>query len=206
MIVGNERLIIVLGMAHSGTTILAYVLKQHPQVLCFTDGTEAWLLENTLLLCAQTGSIQQLLNQYPNQRILLKRPWSCIRHADWLEREMPNARYLYCVRPFEEIAQSWAKPTSFIDDHLRHSGIPHQRNFYRHCLERAMTLGTRVPYFRTVHHPDLVADPTRIMAETATWLKLSPWDFDVSEVSATKNIKDKLYRASIGWSAFDVSA
>jgi hypothetical protein len=206
MLIGNERLIIIIGMAHSGTTILAYVLKQHPDVFCFTDGTEAWILENTLLLRARTEAIQQLLNQHPTKRILLKRPWTTMRHADWLEREMPNARYLYCLRPFEEIARSWAKPTSLVDDHLRHGGPTYQRNFYRHCLDRAMSFATKVPHFRTVHHPELVAEPKRIVEETATWLGLSGWTFDVSQVSATKNIRDLLYRAHIGWCTVDVSA
>ena len=41
MVAGQERLIVVLGMAHSGTTILTYVLKQHPDVILAVGGHDA---------------------------------------------------------------------------------------------------------------------------------------------------------------------
>jgi hypothetical protein len=41
MISGNERLIVVFGMAHSGTTILTYVLNKHPETMLAVDGGES---------------------------------------------------------------------------------------------------------------------------------------------------------------------
>ncbi|HQU46730.1 MAG TPA: sulfotransferase, partial [Pirellulales bacterium] len=45
----HERLIVVLGMARSGTTIFTCVLCRHPQIALFRSGPEAWLLENDCL-------------------------------------------------------------------------------------------------------------------------------------------------------------
>lgn len=192
MIEGNERLIIVVGMAHSGTTILAYLLQQHPDVVCCTDGTEAWILENTWLPLEQAEPIQQLLAKFPDKRLLLKRPWNGVYHGDWMQREMPNARYLYCLRNFEEISKSWLKPNSFVDSRLRDGGPKYQREFYDMCFKEASAFGSRVSHFRPMPHEHLLNNPKRVMAMTTMWLGLSPWRFDVSKVSRTTNIKDFL--------------
>lgn len=55
---GNERLIIEVGLAHSGTTILTHVLRQHPEVVFVVNGSEAWILENTWLPLEQAEPIQ----------------------------------------------------------------------------------------------------------------------------------------------------
>lgn len=133
MIVGNERLIIVVGMAHSGTTILTYLLRQHPDAVCCTDGTEAWVLENTWLPFERQAPIQDLLARFPHKRVLLKRPWNVAKHRQWMENEMPSAKYLYCFRGFEDISKSWSKPKSFVDPRLRAGDQSYQRETYDMC-------------------------------------------------------------------------
>lgn len=105
---------------------------------------------------------------------------------------MPNARYLYCLRSFDEISKSWSKPNSFVDSRLRDGGPNYQREFYDVCFKETSDFGNRMPYFRTMPHDHLLNDPKRVMAMTAMWLGLSPWRFDVSKVSRTTNIKDFL--------------
>jgi hypothetical protein len=169
VLAGNERLIVVLGMAHSGTTILTYVLKQHPDVLSAVNGPEAWILENDWLRLEQASPIQDVLCSFPNHRILLKRPWSCVWHGDWMAAEMPNARFLYCQREFGEIAQSWSKPTSFVDGTLRHAATQHKQELYQFFRRKGEEFGTRVPYFLKVDHAQFVEQPARVMAGIADW-------------------------------------
>ncbi len=193
MICGNERLIVVLGMAHSGTTILSYVLRQHPEVVCCTDGTEAWILENSWLPLEQAEPIERLLTRFATRRVLLKRPWNEVWHGDWMKREMPNASFIYCYRSFADTAASWCKPTSFVEDQLRFGGVEYQRNFYEMCWQRAQSFGSGVPCFRKHYHADFVADPAKVIAVAAAWLGLAPFKFNVGEVSSDKDIKSLLW-------------
>jgi hypothetical protein len=192
MIANDERLIIVIGMAHSGTTILTFLLKQHPDVVCCRNGSENWIFENTWLPSEQSQPIQHFLWKNPNRRILLKRPWNAVYHGDWMAREMPNARYLNCTRPFEEISKSWAKPTSFVNPELRDADEQVHRQVYDACLLAADLFSKKVKHFRSMPHQDLLDRPQHVMAESTAWLGLQPFWFDVSKVSTTQNIKDWL--------------
>jgi hypothetical protein len=181
MIFANERLIIVLGMAHSGTTILTYVLRQHPHLLCCVDGDEAWILENTWLPLEQSASIERTLTNRPTKRILLKRPWSCVNHGEWMAREMPNAKYIYCYRDFEDISASWSRPNSFVEVALQNGGVEYQREHYRMCLERAESFARGVPFFKKVDHRHFVENPSIVITDIAAWAGLEPFRFDVRQ-------------------------
>ena len=193
MIADNERLIIVLGMAHSGTTILTYLLRQHPEIYIVANGNEAWILENSWLPNELAEPIQGVLRRFPQKRILLKRPWNCVWHGEWMAREMPHARFIYCDRDFEAIAASWSKPTSFVDDRLRNGGLEHQRAHYEFCHERAETFAQSVPFFHRVDHSDFVRSPKETMARLAAWTGLPPFDYDVCEVGLRADIKRRLW-------------
>lgn len=189
MIEGNERLIIVMGMAHSGTTILTYVLKHHPEILCCTDGTEAWLLENTWLPLELKEPIQQFLNNYPDKRILLKRPWSEVWHGNWMQQEMPNAKYIYCYRNFGDIYDSWVKPTSMLPKQWRDRSLDGHKQFYDMCLQHASEFAGVVPNYRRHDHALFVNNARRAMNDLTQWLQLPAWNFDISMVSHLHNIK-----------------
>lgn len=189
MIEGNERLIVVVGMAHSGTTILTHVLRQHPDVTLAANGNEAWILENTWLPLEQADPIRQLLIDHPTRTIMLKRPWNCVWHSEWMAREMPNAKFIYCCRNFEEISKSWVKPTSLIDERLRNGGIEYQWDFYHFCFEKAEAFSKMVPFFKKVYHTDFVENPKVVIGMLAIWLGLTPFKFDVSQVGRGKDIK-----------------
>ncbi len=182
MIAGNERLIVVLGMAHSGTTILTYVLWQHPGIVCCMDGDEAWVLENSWMHLEQAEPIQSVLDQHPLKRVLLKRPWNEVNHGDWMKREMPDARFIYCYRNFTDVSASWRKHSSMVSRSLREGGPDHQRETYAASWDRADALRTVVKWFRYHSHQCFVDHPTRTMEETTTWLELPPFEFDASLV------------------------
>ena len=181
MIQGNERLVIISGMAHSGTTILAYLLAQHPDLFLVVDGWQAPLLESDLLIQQNAYAIQWLLNANPRKRILLKRPWY-VRAGIFLLWELPQAKYLYCVRDFPAIATSWRKPTSLVTESLRNRSEQYQQAFYRMSMSRALDFGKKAPHFRQVAHADLLADPGSVISDIADWLGLAPFQFDTSAV------------------------
>lgn len=180
-------------MAHSGTTVLCHLLQQHPDVVCCTNGNEAWLYENTWLPLEQCGPIQDLLHQFGDKRVLLKRPWNEVRHSAWMQREMPDAKFIYCYRDFADITASWSAPTSFVDDKLRNGTAEFQREHYKECWTRAQSFATGVRFFRGHYHADFEASPGRVIADLAGWLGLRPFDFDVSIVWLGSNIKCVLW-------------
>lgn len=182
---GNDRLIIILGMAHSGTTILAHVLSQHPDVVLAANGQTAVLLENEWLVNADPGPIQALLQKHSDKRVLLKRPWNEIRQAEWMAQVMPDARYIYCVREFHAIATSWKKPTSLVEKKLRDCNCRQMAGYFAWCRDKADRFAATVAHCCEHCHEAFLADPATIMEDTAAWLGLAPFSFDVSQVGTT---------------------
>jgi hypothetical protein len=197
MIKGNERLIIVVGMAHSGTTIISYILKQHPNVVVAVDGNESWILENTALPKEDNSVIQRLIDSNPKKYILMKRPWNCVYHTDWMSREMHKAKYIYCQKTFSETNKSWSKRLSFIEEKLRNSPTEEKCDFYNMCLAKGTELSEKVPYFYKVHHSDFSSSPEKIINELAIWIGLKPFKFDLSKVNERNikfTLKDEWYK------------
>lgn len=188
MIKDNERLIIVLGMAHSGTTIISYILRQHPNVAVATDGNESWILENTSLPREDNSTIQRLLDTHPQKYVLMKRPWNCVYHTDWMSREMPNAKYIYCQKTFSEINKSWSKRFSFIEDKLKNSSVEEKCKFYNMCLAKGTELSEKVSYFYKVHYSDFAQNAESIIKDIANWIGLKSFTFDMSKAN-NNNIK-----------------
>lgn len=178
-------------MAHSGTTIVSYILRQHPSVVVATDGHESWILENTSLPHEDHLAVQRILDSNPQKYVLMKRPWNCVYHIDWMGREMPNAKYIYCQKTFSEINKSWSKRSSFIEDKLRNSSAEEKCKFYNMCLSKSTELSEKVSHFYKVHHSDFMKNSEYIIKDIANWIGLKPFKFDVSKVSH-HNIKNTL--------------
>lgn len=191
MIQGNERLIIILGMAHSGTTVIAYTLRQHPNIICCINGTEANLLENDWLLLRQTEPIQTILNNHPEKKVLLKRPWNEIRHPAWMFREMPDAHYIYCFREFNSICKSWSKSTSLVDKHVRLGCPEYKREFYDECLLKGQNFCSKVNSF-IIDNDDFIKDSNKVITDVSKFIGLEQYDFDTSKVVDNGDIKSQI--------------
>ena len=194
MIQGNDKLIVVLGMAHSGTTVITHVLKQHPDVQVIVGGNESWLYENDWLPLKQSEPIQNILNLHPNKKILLKRPQIEVSCADWMKQEMPDAKYIYCYRNFKDISKSWSAPTSVLSNEIRTS-VAKQQEHYNLCWDSAWKFAKTVKNFKPIFHVDLLIHPNRIIDSVAKFLGLAAFKFNVSTVSSKKehNVKSHLW-------------
>lgn len=175
-------------MAHSGTTIVSYLLRQHPSVAVATDGNESWILENTSLPREDNSTIQKLLDSHPQKYVLMKRPWNCVYHIEWMSKEMPNAKYIYCQKTFSEINKSWSKRLSFIEEKLKNATVEEKCKFYNMCLAKGTELSERVSHFYKVHHSDFMQNAESIMKDISNWIGLKPFAFDISKVNG-HNIK-----------------
>lgn len=195
MINGNDRLIVVLGMVHSGTTILTHLLRQHPSVTLGLepDGNEPnWSLENRWTVLGEATPIEDLLRAH--DCVLLKSIWYSWWSPDFLVSECQNAKFLYINKPFDLIRESWAKATSLADDDLRTATEEFQRQSYDVMSQAAADFGKKVVNFKKIAYTDLLAKPKEVISGIATWLDLPKFEFDVSQVSSEIDIKQVLGR------------
>ncbi len=192
MIPGNERLIIVCGMAHSGTTILTHILRQHPNIKLITNGNESWLLENDWLPNEDSQAIANCLAENPNKRILLKRPWNVLHHGDWMAKEMPDAKFIYCDRPFSQIRKSWSKLTSLVDAKLRFDSNL-QSEVYSKSVESLIGFSSRVNNIQIFPLTALMENPQEKVNRLTEWIGLSSFEFETSAVNGPLKIRTLLH-------------
>lgn len=192
MISEQKRLIIVFGMAHSGTTIFTDILSQHPDIHLHADGTMAYIHENDLLLNADEEGISAIADEFPTQRILLKRPWVEVQHKEWLIKTMPEAYFIYCIKGKEKTIKSWSAPNAYVNDDFRNKSFQEKATIYDNCLNEAMDFKKRVKQFITVENEELIRDPQALFQRISYNLELREYPFNVDEISSTKGIKKKL--------------
>jgi hypothetical protein len=180
----HERLLIVLGMARSGTTIFTYVLCRHPQIAIFRGGPEAWVLENQCLPQRNARRIARVAQLFPGvKHVALKRPWQ-EEHGKWLSDHMPRAHFMVLVRDRETIKKSWETTGSWAVGN-RPQAKTNPDEYYDYYLEHALAL----PHLlgenqcRIVRYEELIANPKGIFEDIAEWLKLERL-FDCSPIAA----------------------
>jgi Sulfotransferase family len=181
MIDNHQRLIIIDGVPYSGTTLLTYLLAHHPDVLLACSAPQCPLLENSWLSTQDAPTIEAILKSSPTPRILLKRPWTIYRGAEWLTRDFPSARFLYCVRNEASVISSWLRRGDFEGDTLQQV-MKIDRETYAEAEKRASLFRLRVPYFLFVQLEDLLANPVDTLNNIGAWLGLSSFKYDTSHV------------------------
>ncbi len=190
MINGNEKLIIICGMAHSGTTIVAHIIRQHPEFKLFNNGSMRHILENDFLLNANAEKIKDLTKE--EKRIILKRPWVESGRVDWLINNMPDAYYLYCLKDKEKIITSWSAKKSFVNPGFRNSSYEEKSKAYDECYRNAMKLKEKVKKFMIIKNDELLLSPRKMFDDINAFLDATEFSYDLSDVSSTKSIKTKL--------------
>jgi hypothetical protein len=192
---GNDRIIVIFGMAHSGTTILAYVMSQHPKIVLHTNGPShgSVVLESYSLHRRHKYDvklIQQFVAAHPNNYCLFKQPHSEIA-PDWFARVMPDAHYYCMMRPFDEIVHSWNR--SRRENHLWLRKPHLQKDVYNLYHKAALEFQEKsgVKHFRIINLPDLRNDPAGVMALVAADLGIDKFD---TSMIGTCNIKEILKR------------
>lgn len=190
MINDDHKLIIICGMAHSGTTIIAFILRQNPDFVLFVNGQQRDVLENDLLMQEDVKGIEEINKK--DKRIILKRPWIESEITDWLIENMPNAYYIYSVKDKEENIKSWSKENAYVLKELKISSYEEKSKNYDKCYSDAMRLKENVKNFLIVENEKLIDDPKKIFDEINQFLGVEKFDYNLSDVSSTKSIKIKV--------------
>lgn len=179
MIVDNRRMIFVLGMARSGTTAFTYVLAQHPEIFLFSN---TYNLENTLILNRKVGDMQKIVNEHPNKRILMKRPWA-ERNPNFFKEQTPQARFIFLVRDFEAICKSWSN-TNWVAPFLKDASIERKRKYYdkhiQHMHTFSQALGTERVW--QAKYERFAAKPLAVLRRITAWLNLERFGYNASMI------------------------
>jgi hypothetical protein len=179
---GDNRLLIVLGMARAGTTIFAHALASHPRIYLHRDGSEAFVLENECLKSRNLSEVQRIINLHLNaQYILLKRPWK-ERHYAWFKTHLPGARHFICIRNREEVIRSWRSTGNWaVRGHagVRINAVSYYRQFKIYALIMKRIFGEGrcmlIDYGKVVHRKG------ELFREIADWLNLD-FQFALDEI------------------------
>lgn len=159
----NHRVIIVFGMARSGTTVFTHVLSQHPHIHLFHN---VYNYENDMIFNKKIEDMESVVSQFPSRRVIFKRPWS-ESMTDFFVENMPDAHYLAMSKPFEMINKSWQKSTWTKglwgdDDEVRRN----KYDKHKSLLEEFPLKLKIIDYTKFVSQPDVV------MSEVVDYLGL----------------------------------
>lgn len=184
---GSDRVIVVTGLVHSGTTIVAYLLGQHPEVKLLTSGAYKWMLETTAV--GGSGSEIEDALRATNRRVMVKVVWPEL-DLRWLRANLAGCSVLYCRKPFDAMARSWRKPTSLAQ--MEHLTDEEMQDVYNRANCDAALLEQHTGRFIVVDHPSILTDAQGTVANICNLLGVASYTFDCSRVSCTESIKDSL--------------
>jgi hypothetical protein len=192
VIKNNNRLIIVLGMAHSGTTIFTKTLLQCPNVICLRNGPQRWIFENTYIRKRKTKPIEQFLCEHPHSLVVMKKPWA-ETHYEFFREKMPEAYFVCMLKSFKAIRRSWSKKTSFVSAGLRNGSEAAQKRHYDKYYNAAMNFPRETGakrYFK-LSYQKLLKNPNETFVKVNRFLDLN-FKFDTSEIKPGGNVKKTL--------------
>lgn len=189
---GEDRLVIVLGLYHSGTTILTYLLRQHPDMRLLQDepiGDEPnWSLENRWTSLGELDHIAKQLKEYPKDRLLLKQ----VYHHTWWSFDtitsLRKAKFVWIRKTFEEAVRSWKKPSSLAGQELLEGDEEFCRKYYDERMEDVRVFLRSRPFY-TVDYSDFLSDPREVLSDLIEWIGLEPFEFNTAQVSSEIDIK-----------------
>lgn len=184
-------MIVIMGMAHSGTTIVAHILRQCPDLVLYCSGQQAGLLEcqEVAAHIPTSGWDWRTLQSKNNalyavdKHLLIKRPWSESRPTWWVDY-FPDSLFIICFRPFSQIKESWTGPRSMCPS-LKNKTEPQLWNYYKKSLKQALSFPLK-NYL--LEHTRLLNDPDQVLKEVAEFLKID-YVFNISQVG-NGNIKN----------------
>lgn len=181
------KLIIIDGTAHSGTTILAYCLRQHPDINVYTGGPEQKLLENDWLRYKKLEPILKIVAEDPKY-VLLKRPWTIKYNSQWLLENFLTAKFIYCTRNENDTIISWRSSGSMLSPEMKDLSKKAMQAMYHECNIIASAFSKQVPFFRYFDHATLSQET---LNELVAWLELPEFKFTIPTTNVKKLLRQE---------------
>ena len=172
--------VVIFGMAHSGTTIFARILSQHPDLVLYANGPQRKLLECDEPRYKQYKKLQKL-SESLSKRLLVKRPWTEKNYNGW-RRHFPKATYFLLLREREASIKSWLAPTSMAGNELKTREVCEAK--YSEHLELANKWEKGLlpeAKFMLIRYEQMMSDPLPVWQRVGELLG-RPHKFDLSEL------------------------
>lgn len=190
---GDWAPVFIVGMPRSGTTLVAELLSQHPQVC--NRGELPWIArlaqqpelaiapDRTMLEhAAAIYAAQTRQDDATGARWFIDKQTLNFRYIDLILAMFPNAKIIHCQRGTRDIALSlWTQ--SFVEDVQGYAyDFADIAVVMRDCERLMAHWRKRYPEsIRAVHYEELVANPQSVIAELGEWLTLPEVDAPVAE-------------------------
>jgi hypothetical protein len=185
-------MIAILGMAHSGTTVMASTLAQCPDLCLYTSGRQGWLLECDEIAPGKkwnAAKLKAVQAKHPNKELLIKRPWAESQY-EWWDEHFPDVKMICMIRPFVDVHASWTGKRSLCPD-LKNATIDECWERYEHHLLLAALYPPE--QMLLVDYGRLCKWPIKTMIWVADRLHIDH-TFNTSTIGKPKsNIKDRLW-------------
>jgi hypothetical protein len=179
-------IIFLSGMAHSGTTILTHLLRQHPSVYHQIDGKSVMFYESDLIF--DSKSLNELVLNNFGKKVLVKKPWVFGVNPNYFIDLFPDAYFICCLKSFEEASKSWSKPYSQVAFDFRYNNVA-QKEKYDLFMESVYVMKNSLNKFKIVYYDEFIGNSLDIMKELTEFLEIDNFNYDLSDVGNDKNIK-----------------
>jgi len=179
-------IIFLSGMAHSGTTILTHLLRQHPSICHQVDGKSVMFYESDLIF--DSKSLRNLASKNLGKKILVKKPWVFADDPNYFIDLFPDAYFICCLKSFEEASKSWSKPYSQVAFDFRYNNVA-QKEKYDLFMESVYVMKNSLNKFNIFHYDKFIDNPSYAMKELTEFLEIDNFNYDLSDVGNDKNIK-----------------
>jgi tetratricopeptide (TPR) repeat protein len=180
------RMVFIVGMPRSGTTLLAELLSRHPLVcnrgespciakLAEQPGLNGSPDDVTLQRAAAIYAAQMRQDDAPDARWFVDKQPLNLRYADLMLALFPNAKIIHCQRGARDTALSlWMQ--CFLEDVQAYAYDFADIALVMRDCDRLMTQWHRryPDSIRTVHYEEMVADEQIVTADLAKWIGLPP--------------------------------
>jgi hypothetical protein len=156
-----ERMAFICGCGHSGTTLVATILSQHPRLYVPLYESEAFLDEG---LAPQRLARLAAEARAANRPIIVEKTPRHIRKVGEIRRAVPGARFIVLVRDGRDVAASIA--------HRYPGDFTH--GISRWVFDNNIVLSLRGdPDVLVVRYEDIVVDPARAVAAICAFLDVA---------------------------------
>lgn len=177
---GSNRYVFIIGMAHTGTTLLTYILSKHPNMALLADVGSFELLEFDITGTEEDVAkrIYKFGREHPRRYILLKRP-QMEAGPGFFRDYFPDARFYLCRKDHDRVIASWLGPRSCVSNDQKERA----EYYYTWLKESAdkFQAATGCRHFRIIDYGGLTNDPARIFRQIAADLGIT-YEFDLSPI------------------------
>jgi Sulfotransferase family len=197
----SRKYVLLVGCPRSGTSWVQVLLAQHPQIATAQETHlfngylahlgEAWEGYKSLRqdigmirlfsdddfyrLCAAFAEmvLGKIAETHPGATVILEKTPDHVRHAPFILRLLPEARFLHVVRDPRSVVSSLAVAARSWAAHWASSSVVHNALRWRSDVTLGREIAQLTPHYHEVHYEELMSDGgPKALEKIFAWLEL----------------------------------